>query len=126
MNELIEVNNNLEVIHVSPDQLTKPLARMEATSLLSRMVMTVVSDTHREIVLKTFSTLQQAELLRKACPDPPPEAEGAYRRMTAQYLASMEAIPRHVSQKLLAELEKLPADLRDDGLLKRFIAALRG
>ena len=125
MNELTTFSDNLPVIHLKPDQLTRPLGRMEAASLLARLAMTVISDTHREIVLKMVATLQQAEMLRKSCPDPPPELEGAYRRMTAQYLATMEAIPRHVSDKLLAELEKLPAELRDDGPLGWLIGMLR-
>ena len=117
MNDLTKWQENLSEVHISQDQLTKPLARMEYVALLSRLAASAGSDAHVYAVLRLVTTVQQAELLKQTYQDIPAEVESTYRRLTEQYMALMEAIPQRLSAQLLAELSQVPAELGKDGFL---------
>lgn len=121
-NHLVKHEQGVPEVYLSKHQVSRPLNRMEYIAFVSRTAMTLASDTHVYTVLKLLTTVQQAELLRQSCEPLTSEVKAAYERLTQQFMDLMEAIPQEVAANLMAELAKIPSDLRDDDLL----AKLRG
>ena len=119
MNDLTKWQESLPEVHLRQDQLAKPLARMEYTTLLSRLATNAASDAYVYAVLKLVTTVQQADLLERSYENMPPEVEASLREHNEQYKATMEAISQQVNARLLEELERIPAGLGDGSFLSR-------
>ena len=123
---MIRRPETLPELGISNRRLSKPLAQMKYTALVSRWVMDIGGSVYVYSVLKLLSTVEQAEHIREIyeARGMSPEAEASYRRLTADYMNLMEAIPRHLCDKLLAELQQIP-DLEREGWLSKLLVLLK-
>jgi hypothetical protein len=125
MKDLVNYQPNLPEVHIPQQHLMEPTRHIEYIAWKSRLAMDAQSSTHLYAVLKLMMTVQQAELLKDTANGRlPPEAEQAYRKLTEEYAATIEAIPQQVAARLLEELQQMPEDLRDQGFLARLRALL--
>ena len=125
MNELTTWQEHLPETSVPQKQISKPLGRMESIALLSKLAIAMGSEAHLYSVRKSVLTMEQAEQLKRRYEnDLPPEVGELYRSLTDRYLAFVDAIPQQFFVKLLAELQRVPADRDSETLLSKVRAWL--
>jgi hypothetical protein len=125
--DLIRRPEDLPELRIPSRYLSKPLAQMEYTALVSRCAMDIGSSAHLYAVWKLLSTVEQAERLREiyGARGMPPQVEASYHKLTEEYMALIQTIPRQVGARLLVELQQIP-DLEREGWLSRLLDLLTG